>query len=125
MLGVEREREREKIEKKYIDLIDRDIAKCQKKIDTIKEKYPEDCYGCRWMDKADKYDEQINILSRLKTTLKGHANSETEIAKLERQLFDCKTFIQDATRLLALYGERETAERGRRVFDAAKRTIYP
>ena len=117
--------EREKIAKKYIEMIDKDIARCQKKIEIIKEKYPVDCYGSRWMDKADKYDDQIHILSDLKKALNEHVKSEAEIIKLKRQLFDCRTFIQDAIRLLTLYGEHETAEKGRRLFNDAKRTLFP
>ena len=102
---------------KYLDLIDKDIEKYEAKIETIKEKYPEDWYGMIWVEKAGKYQDELDQLKKLKDYMTGYAALTRENTKAKSDLSKCITVMSEAKRLLSMYGEKKMADQIERTID--------
>ena len=74
-----------------LNMIMRRDEQLRAKISKIKEKYPEDMYGLKWEEKADKYIDELNGLRELYTEL----HSSIGRADMYKDLYSKQSVMND------------------------------
>ena len=81
------------------------IYELQKKIENVKERWPEDMYGLRWEEKANGFQEEIDELLSYQEALKNMEGMQSTAEKYKREAFQYRTLIAKACDKLTEYGE--------------------
>ncbi len=85
-----------------------------KKIDNVQERWPENMYGLRWMEKTDKYEKEIQEL-REYLEERSVVQASLERARDHRkETFRSRMLLKDIANKLEDYGETSLADRLRR-----------
>lgn len=91
------------------NLITKRIDALGQKIESVKERYPYELYGLRYMSKQEQYEEEI---TELREYLESHmfARTELEQAKeLKREMFNNQLLMKKVIETLHTYGENSLA----------------
>lgn len=87
------------------------IWNLEKKISDVKERWPEDMYGLRWMEKADKYQKEIDELTEY---LNAQRTAKATLEKAKEKasnMFRAKLLLNEIVKTLEIYGEQSLAKR--------------
>lgn len=93
------------------NLIRNKIYALQQKVENVKERWPEELYGLRWMEKTDKYEKEIEELNDY---LKNRQFSKNELEQVKREraeLFQTRMLLKDTVAALRSYGEYGLADK--------------
>ena len=88
-------------------VIIKEIDRISLKIAGLKEKYPEDMYGSRWMDKASDLEEERAELRSYLARMTTAERKEAETAELKRQLGSARNCIMEYKAMLEKLDKRE------------------
>ena len=86
------------------------IYELQKKIENVKERWPEDMCGLRWMEKADAYQEEIDELISYQEAAKSSKGLQETAEKYKKESLKYKMMIEKACNKLYEYGEYTFAD---------------
>lgn len=86
------------------------IWSLQEKIEKVKDRWPEDSCGLRWMEKADKYQQEIDELVEYSEQLKASGTWMNRAKEAEKTISKQKTMIGEAAKKLYEYGEYTFAD---------------
>ena len=92
-------------------VIQNKIWALEKKIENVKDRWPEDMYGLRYLEKTDKYEQEIKELREYLNS-KHSASSMLQNAKEEKkEIFRAKGLLSTIKATLREYGEYSLADR--------------
>ena len=86
------------------------IFELQKKIEVVKERWPEDMYGLRWEEKANGFQEEIDELLAYQEATKHATGMQSTAEQYKRDAFQYRTLIGKACDKLMEYGEYTFAD---------------
>ena len=80
-----------------------------KKIENAKERWPEDMYGGRWLEKASDYQDEQDFLGRYLSMLEQVERGIDVEDRKARTIFTERKLMRDAVSALRTYGETRLA----------------
>lgn len=86
------------------------IWSLQEKIEKVKDRWPEDMYGLRWMQKVDKYQEEVDELVEFSEQLKMSSAWMERAKEAEKTIAQQRLMIGEAAKKLYEYGEYTFAD---------------
>ena len=96
------------------NMLQKRIDVLSKKIETVKDRYPEDMYGCRWMMKASAYEAEQEYLGNFISKLSLVERGLDIDAQRQRTVFEQKKLLVEIMETLVSYGEGRLADRLRK-----------
>lgn len=87
------------------------IWNLEKKISDVRERWPEDIYGLRWMEKVDKYQKEIDELTEYLNAQRTAKATLDRVKEKVDKLFRAKMLMMEIIKTLELYGEQSLAKR--------------
>jgi hypothetical protein len=85
------------------------IENLEKKIENAKERWPEDMYGGRWLEKASSYQDEQDFLGRYLAMLEQVERGIDVEDRKARTIFTERKLMRDAVSALRTYGETRLA----------------
>lgn len=101
-------------------VIDKRIEALNKKIEETKEKWPEDMYGFRWQEKAEKYENEIQELEDYKQSKQKSSNDLNKAMAARKNMFHARLLMNEVVGALKTYGEDSLAKRLERELNATE-----
>lgn len=103
-------------------IIQNRITALEQKIEHVKERWPEDMYGLKYLEKIDKYEVEIKELREYLNAKKNASAMMNRSEQGKRELFRSKLMLNEIRQMLVNYGEYAMAEKLERELKSIEET---
>lgn len=102
-------------------IINKRISALEQKIEHVKERWPEDMYGLRYLEKTDKYEIEIKELREYLNSKESASAMLLRSSRKCEELFRSRMLLKNIARTLSQYGEHTLAEKLERELESIER----
>ena len=92
-------------------IITNKIWDLERKIENVKERWPEDMYGLKYLEKTDKYEQEIKELREYLNSKQSISAMLKQSKEKQKEVFRSKMLMNDIKKTLIGYGEYNLADR--------------